>query len=305
MEFKCAAGGKLISRNTFPHHIESNHAVDETVMQWKSETVRLQLEEKWFKGVHMVLIEVNPVCPETFLLEYSQPNTGFLFCLSGSIEYRYENQDYSVLQRSEQDLNLGSVQSLELRVSESSRLLYVQLSETYFNQIAGTGIARLPYTIQSIKPETLQVLQHIINDKHEGRAKCLFLEAKIFELIIVYLNQHREKQNVTFKQDDINKIMLAKQLVEHNLQKPNSLIELSRKVGINDYKLKKGFKELTGYTVFGYLYKMRMEKAHYFLSKEKKSVNEVSFLVGYKNAQHFIAAFKRKYHILPGSLNKN
>jgi AraC-like DNA-binding protein len=48
-----------------------------------------------------------------------------------------------------------------------------------------------------------------------------------------------------------------------------------------------------------------MEKAHYFLSKEKKTVNEVAFLVGYKNAKHFITAFKKQYSVLPGSLNKS
>ncbi|WP_293310566.1 helix-turn-helix domain-containing protein [Pedobacter sp. UBA5917] len=305
MEFKCSAGGKLISRNTYPDNFDSDIAVGETVVQWKSETASLQLDEKWFKGIHIVLIDIDPTAPEVFLLECSQAQTGFLFCLDGAIEYSLENQDYSPLRQSEQDLNLGSIDCLKFRVNETSQLLYVQLTEAYFKQIAGNVISNTPYTIQSIKPETNLILQHIINDRHEGRAKRLFLEARIFELIIVYLNQSEEKQVLTFKQEDINKIMLAKQLVEQDLQKPNSLIELSRKAGINDYKLKKGFKELTGHTVFGYLYKIRMEKAHYFLSEEKRTVNEVAFLVGYKNAQHFIAAFKKKYNILPGSLNKN
>lgn len=305
MEFKCSAGGKLISRNTYPDNFDSNNAVAETVVQWKSENASLQLKEKWFKGIQIILIEIQADSSEEFLLEYSQAHIGFLFCLNGSIEYSDGSNDYSLLLKNEQEFNLGKIDTIQLKVTEPVQLLYIQLTEIYFNEIAGNEFAKLPYTIQAIRPETNSVLQHIINDKHKERAKRLFLEARIFELIIVYLNQNEEKQVLTFKQEDINKIMLAKQLVEEDLQKPNSLIELSRKAGINDYKLKKGFKELTGHTVFGYLYKIRMEKAHYFLSKEKRAVNEVAFLVGYKNAQHFIAAFKKKYNILPGSLNKN
>lgn len=305
MEFKCSAGGKLISRNTYPNNFDGNDAVAENVVRWKSETSSLQLNEKWFKGIHIVLIDVNALSTEVFLLECSQAHIGFIFCLNGAIDYADKHGDYSPLLTNEQDLNLGSVDTFKFRVTEAATLLYIQLTETYFSKIAGNATTNVLYGVQPIKPETNSILQHIIKNRHEERAKRLFLEARIFELIIVYLHQAEEKQAVTFKQEDINKIMLAKQLVEQDLQKPNSLIELSRKAGINDYKLKKGFKELTGHTVFGYLYKIRMEKAHYFLSKEKKTVNEVAFLVGYKNAQHFIAAFKKKYNILPGSLNKN
>jgi AraC-like DNA-binding protein len=127
----------------------------------------------------------------------------------------------------------------------------------------------------------------------------------MLDLIVIHSNQKQDKQGVILKEEDLKKIIYARQLVERDLQKPSSLIELSRKAGINDFKLKKGFKALTGHTVFGYLYKIRMEKAHYYLAKEKRTVNEVAFLVGYKNAQHFIAAFKKQYEILPGSLNKN
>lgn len=305
MEFKCSAGGKLISRNTYLDNFDGNDAVAENVLRWKSETASLQLNEKWFTGIHIVLMDINALSTEVFLLECSQAHIGFIFCLNGAIDYADKHGDYSPLLTNEQDLNLGSVDTFKFRVTEAATLLYIQLTETYFSKIAGNATTNVLYGVQPIKPETNSILQHIINNKHEERAKRLFLEARIFELIIVYLHQAEEKQAVTFKQEDINKIMLAKQLVEQDLQKPNSLIELSRKAGINDYKLKKGFKELTGHTVFGYLYKIRMEKAHYFLSKEKKTVNEVAFLVGYKNAQHFIAAFKKKYHILPGSLNKN
>lgn len=79
-------------------------------------------------------------------------------------------------------------------------------------------------------------------------------------------------------------------------------MELAHKCGLNDFKLKSGFKQLYGNTVFGYLGNLRMEVALRLL-KEQKSVRLVAEEIGYKNPQHFTAAFKKKYGVLPSQVN--
>ncbi|MGN8054692.1 helix-turn-helix transcriptional regulator [Pedobacter sp. 22163] len=301
--------GNIIYNNTYPDNFESINDIDEAVVTLDENDVKYQIKEMWFKGIHIGIIEIHPNQEENFCFESSQQHIGFLFCLSGAINcyYNHKHDNLLSLAKNEQDFNAGGVNSIKFNITEKTRCLYIQLTEDYFKQVTGGELGNdLKTGIQkSISPEIGLILQQIVSPKHEGRVKRLFLEARIFELIIAYFNQKQEKQTRVLKKEDLKKILLAKQLVEHDLQRPNSLMELSRKAGINDYKLKRGFKELTGYTVFGYLYKIRMEKAYYFLSKEKKMVNEVAFLVGYKNAQHFITAFKKQYSILPGSLNKS
>ncbi|TCD24810.1 AraC family transcriptional regulator [Pedobacter psychrodurus] len=301
--------GKIIYKNTYPDNFDSIKDVNEEAVTLEKDGVKYHVKEKWFRGIHIGIIEIDPHQEENFCLESSQQHIGFLFCMSGAINYCYnhEQDNFSSLIKNEQDFNIGNVNSIKFKVTAKSRYLYIQLTEQYFREVTGGELINYIKTAiqKSISPEIGLILQQIIYPKHEGRIKRLFLEARIFELIIAYFNQKLEKQILVLKKEDVEKILLAKQLVEYDLQHPNSLMELSRKVGINDYKLKRGFKELIGHTVFGYLHKIRMEKAHYFLSKEKKTVNEVSFLVGYKNAQHFITAFKKQYNILPGSLNKS
>ncbi|MBT2562016.1 helix-turn-helix transcriptional regulator [Pedobacter sp. ISL-68] len=299
--------GNIIYKNTYPDNFESINDIDEAFITLDDNDVKCQLKEMWFKGIHIGIIEIHPNQEANFCFESSQQHIGFLFCLSGAINYYHQQDNLLSLAKNEQDFNAGGVNSIKFNITEKTRCLYIQFTEDYFEQVTGGELGHdIKTDIQkSISPEIGLILQQIIYPKHEGRVKRLFLEARIFELIIAYFNQKQEKQTRVLKKEDIEKILLAKQLVEHDLQRPNSLMELSRKAGINDYKLKRGFKELTGHTVFGYLYKIRMEKAHYFLSKEKKTVNEVAFLVGYKNAQHFITAFKKQYSILPGSLNKS
>lgn len=298
--------GNIIYKNVYPENFDSKIDIDEADITLEESDIKCQIKEMWFRGIHICIIEIHTNQEENFCFECSQPHTGFLFCLSGAINYYYNQQDNLLsLVKNEQDFNAGGVSSIKFKITGKTRYLYIQLTEDYFRQVTGGELGNDIKTEKSISPEIGSILQQIIYPKHEGRVKRLFLEARIFELIIAYFNQKPEKQTHVLKKEDIEKILLAKQLVERDLQRPNSLMELSRKAGINDYKLKKGFKALTGYTVFGYLYKIRMEKAYYFLSNEKKTVNEVAFLVGYKNAQHFITAFKKQFNILPGSLNKS
>lgn len=311
MEVKLSTNpeGKIIYEHTYPDNFDGVKDVEEIVTELKTDDFNFHIIQKWFSGIHISIFEIGPQREESFCFESSQQHIGFLFCLSGTINYCHNRHQhhFSSLAKNEQDFNIGLINSIKFNVAGKTRCLYIQLTQEYFCQLTGAELANdLKKNIQkSISPEIGLILQQIIYPRHEGRVKRLYLEARIFELIIAYFNQKPKKQTGIMKKDDVEKILFAKRLVEYDLQNPSSLMELSRKVGINDFKLKRGFKELTGYTVFGYLYKIRMEKAHYFLSKEKKTVNEVSFLVGYKNAQHFITAFKKQYNILPGSLNKS
>lgn len=164
--------------------------------------------------------------------------------------------------------------------------------------------------LQASRPTTLQMSQAIrdimLNIDRRGNHHIYF-EAKALELLFLELEQiaalASQPASSFLKMHDLERINQAKTIVEGNLLNPCSLIELAHKVGLNDFKLKKGFKEVVGTTVFGYLYDLRMDKAKRLL-KNGKPVREVAFEVGYKNAHHFTTAFKKKFGYLPSKINK-
>jgi AraC-like DNA-binding protein len=80
------------------------------------------------------------------------------------------------------------------------------------------------------------------------------------------------------------------------------LRELSRLVGLNQFKLKKGFKALFGCSVFGHLHARRMEEAKRLLLERNTPIGEVARYCGYQYVQHFSTAFRKKYGVTPGSL---
>ncbi|MEM7791934.1 MAG: AraC family transcriptional regulator [Verrucomicrobiota bacterium] len=94
-------------------------------------------------------------------------------------------------------------------------------------------------------------------------------------------------------------VLAAARYIETNLHEDHSTAQLSRRFHLNEFKLKKGFREVLGNSIQGYLREKRMEYAAKLLSRGDLSVMEVANRVGYENASHFARGFKRHHGILP------
>lgn len=81
-----------------------------------------------------------------------------------------------------------------------------------------------------------------------------------------------------------------------------SLGMLCRKFGLNEFKLKKGFKQLFGCTVFSYVQELRMKTARQLLVTGKMNVSEIADHLGYSSPNHFSAAFRKMYGYPPTTL---
>jgi len=152
-------------------------------------------------------------------------------------------------------------------------------------------------------------LYQMLNCSYQGLTKRLFLESKTLELIALQLeqsvlNHHCHAMHSCLKPADIERIHGAKDILIKNMQNPPSLMELARQTGLNDFKLKKGFRQVFGKTVFGFLHEYRMEQSRKFLEQGNMNVKEVSYIVGYMNAHSFSDAFKNRYGVRPSNYQK-
>ncbi|MDR0196096.1 MAG: AraC family transcriptional regulator [Myroides sp.] len=154
-----------------------------------------------------------------------------------------------------------------------------------------------------IQPEMKRLLYDLVNNNYDGMMKKIYVEAKIVEiLLLVIQNQVEYKYDLcggALTRSDIDKLYYVRELVSNNLQTPYSIRDLSRLAGINEFKLKKGFKELFSTTVFNHLYEERMMLSQKLLIEQDLSIADIAQQVGYKNPTHFTAAFKRKFNELP------
>jgi AraC-like DNA-binding protein len=100
-------------------------------------------------------------------------------------------------------------------------------------------------------------------------------------------------------EDNVRRIRKAKEIIIARMAEPPSLSELSAEIGLSLKKLKAGFKQVYGDSVYGFLFDYKMEYARKMLESNQYNVNEVGLKVGYSTSSHFIAAFKKKYGTTP------
>lgn len=97
------------------------------------------------------------------------------------------------------------------------------------------------------------------------------------------------------------KISLAMQIIQENLDQPHTIRELSRKVAMNECYLKKGFKALAGKTIHDYQQELRISRARVLL-QQGLSVTDVANTLGYSSISHFSTAFKKITGLKPCEL---
>jgi AraC family transcriptional activator of pyochelin receptor len=137
----------------------------------------------------------------------------------------------------------------------------------------------------------------------DGALGRLYLEAKALELLALRFSRGTDRRDADpLDTYEASLIREAAEVLVREMAHPPSLVELARRVGLNDFKLKAGFKQVFGTTAFGYLYERRMERARHLLEAGEMNVGEVALEVGYASPSRFAAAFKKRFGIRPSSL---
>ena len=165
------------------------------------------------------------------------------------------------------------------------------------------NISKKYYDDLEIKPSVTLTLQQIINSNINNSLKELYIKGKVYELLSLHFHKE-ENVNAEYcpflvDEQNVLKIRNAKEIIINKMTDPPSLQELANEIGLNIKKLKEGFKQIYGTTVYGFLLDYKMEHARKLLESNQYNVNEVGIKVGYSTASHFIAAFKKKYGITP------
>lgn len=175
----------------------------------------------------------------------------------------------------------------------------------------GTALLRGEDAVLSPRSLPLSLALHtaireVLSCPFAGPLKKLFLYAKALELVALQahaIEQHSQAPRRYARTDyDRERLLFARDFLLEHRALPPSLPELARVAGLNEFKLKKGFKELFGYTVFGYLSEQRLADAKAQLQERRKTASELAFELGYSSVQHFSAAFKKKFGVSPTQL---
>ncbi|MBJ7879738.1 helix-turn-helix transcriptional regulator [Gelidibacter salicanalis] len=241
----------------------------------------------------------------------------FHFCLKGSSKFIFNEGRYALDILEENSLLLYNPQRdlpIHLEMQPNTWLVSILISikkfhglfsqeADYITFLSDDNKDKKYYKDGKISPSSAIVLTQLMHYNLNSSIKNLYFKGKAYELLSLYFNRNEDAniEQCPFLVDETNviKIRKAKDIVISRMAEPPTLQELSDEIGLNLKKLKEGFKQIYGDTVYSFLFDYKMEVARKLLESGEHNVNEVGLKVGYSASSHFIAAFKKKFGTTP------
>ncbi|WP_245911331.1 helix-turn-helix domain-containing protein [Neolewinella xylanilytica] len=147
-------------------------------------------------------------------------------------------------------------------------------------------------------------VEQVFHTQLAGRPRILFYRSQTTGLLAQFFGLLAAEPTGSIPQRERSQLEEARRILIEHLDAPPSLSELSRRIGLNTYKLKKEFKELFGVPVFKYLQNERLTTAHDLLRRGEMSVQEAAWEVGYDSLSSFSKAFARKFGYRPSEIRR-
>ena len=268
-------------------------------------------------GFYVLKIQNNTPDIKNVTREINRSYIQFHFCLKGGGKFVFNQGNYALEVSEENSLLLYNTQldlPLNLMLSPNSWMVSVVMSIRKFHSLFSDEASYIPflsdenkekkyYAQEPVSPAIAVVLSQIINYNLHPTIKNLYIKGKIYELISLYFNKNTdadvEQCPFLVDEDNVKRIRKAKEIIIANMAEPPTLTELSKEIGLSLKRLKEGFKQIYGDSVYSFLFDYKMEYARRLLESGQLNVNEIGLKIGYSTSSHFIAAFKKKYGTTP------
>lgn len=148
-----------------------------------------------------------------------------------------------------------------------------------------------------------EVVQAIRTCHFTGPTRYIFLESKMLELFVLQMEHLHALQASTnkerWKKDDREKMYAVREYIELCYLESITLKDLTMKFGLNEFKLKKGYKYFFNTTVFEHILQLRMQKAGELLDEQRMTVADVATYIGYNNTSSFSYEYKKRFGYSP------
>lgn len=302
-----------------------NKAFKETVFETPTSFGKVNGKQWYFDGIKMNYSETFLDKPAELDWKGDTELVTMHFNLQGRISIQQSGMDKAFeLIGNQHNLFYGTNAEGKMKLDESiMKSFIIQFSKQSFLEITKDGndsLKRFSENILAGKPIALSennlnidlpiqnCITAILTCNYADSLKRMFFFSKTIEMLVLQaesFNNHFVKKDLYVKSDyDRSRILFARDYLIKNISAPPSLSELAKMAGINEYKLKRGFKEIFNQTAFAYLADVRLERAKYDLLEGQKQATEIAFELGYSSLQHFSDAFKKKYGITPSQVRR-
>ncbi|WP_063570075.1 helix-turn-helix transcriptional regulator [Achromobacter ruhlandii] len=148
-------------------------------------------------------------------------------------------------------------------------------------------------------------LKHLRTPVCDTPGARLIREAQAMMLTGLFLEAgHADLRRANAAAPQRQRLMAARDYLLADLAHPPTLAQMAAETGLSAMRIKRGFRELFGHSVYGLFQQTRMREAQQRLRAGKVTVMEVAFDLGYSNPSHFAAAFRKEFGVGPGEYKR-
>lgn len=285
------------------------------------------VHEFCFDGISIASCNANVYENIHIFADYQEPRVLMMFMEQGDVttsldgitdKFTFKTLEHNLLFSPSDSENAAVKKQLDIRFFGLSftPTRFLELAENngkvldgLANSIAANRSATLAEKFNPrITSRMRMVMEDVRQCRFQGGLKKLFLQSKAIELLALQCEQTETEKfsgkPAAYKVSagDLEKLYYARDLLLQHLQQPLSLEQLSRKAGLNEFKLKSGFKAVFDNTVFGYLNDRRLELARELILAGRQTMAVIAEEAGYSSPQHFSTAFRKKFGMSPGKI---
>lgn len=239
----------------------------------------------------------------------------FFFNLDREVQFAFSEHykrmlaggDYFTIYDQQRDLNATIS-------SPSVKMIYLSLAPTFIHEVfiednhnlvhfefEGFGVRE--YSVKTIGFDEDQILEVFFKDILPTSLKSVYYKAKVLELLSYMFDVPSQNlyEACPFlkEKDNVEKIKKARNILTERMDEPPTLKELAKEIGMNEYNLKIGFRNVYGVPPFRYLQEHKLTYSKSLLKEGQMQVAEIAYAVGYKSASHYIEAFRKKFGSTP------
>ncbi len=257
-------------------------------------------------GLSVGLTRCTEPLPEPTSFDGDEDSLHFNYLIDGNFAASLGDTDINL---SKGTINRGFAAGREFRLDQcrSFTNLEVMVKPDVFLSLSGSEAADLEsvvlagdFFVQACKAchrSTSAAVQiaGLLSDAPDQR---LLLHSATLEYLHWHLQQFAGQQDgVRISMRERKQLEQAREILLADLSHPPTIPELARQVGLNQFKLKQGYRRLFGNSIYASFQEARMKQALVLL--QKLNVTETALELGYSNTSHFSSAFRKQHGISP------
>ncbi|ULC59128.1 AraC family transcriptional regulator [Flaviramulus sp. BrNp1-15] len=253
----------------------------------------------------------------------------FIYPLSGTFKHRFGIDNKEELVDQFQSLiftnKTNGVNYIHFPKDEKLQINVIQIVRKHFLKKRTTNVSTLNKKLYEVFVDTdhenrfrhygtlnLKMADHVKklwNIRTKGMLRVLKIEAKVYEILSMHIQQHNKLQQgvplpTSLLKSELVTIRKLGQAIVKNPAKDYSLEQLSANSGLSQAKLQDGFKFLYTRTVTEYIRHVRLEASRDLITTTDLNISQIVYTIGFTSRSYFSKIFKEKYGITPNEFKK-